>query len=140
MVSGGAVVERESLFSVAWEVGKSNPQTILHAVDGDGGSLCGSLTADGLALIEGARWSSDLAGHRCRPCQLVGEPGPSPIVQLAADARELHERLLRIAQALALCEEVLGDAYDRMAKADQAASARVTAEECRTFAERLNSL
>jgi hypothetical protein len=37
-------------------------------------------------------------------------------------------------------EGVLGDAYDRVEKAEDAARARVTADECRAFAERLHSL
>ena len=139
-MDGGALVERESVFDVASEVGSPDRRTILHAVDGDGASLCGLVTAGALFRIEGAGWSSGLPGYRCRPCQLVGEAAHSPVLRLAADTRELHERMLRIVRALAVAEAVLGDAYDRIANANDAARARLAAAECLAFAERLDSL
>ena len=45
---------------------------VLHAVNGDGSSMCDARTADELMLIEGADWAtSDLTGARCRVCQVI---------------------------------------------------------------------
>ena len=70
----------------------------------------------------------------------ISEAEHSALARLATDAHELRDRLLRIVGALAMAKGALGDAYDRAEKTEDAASARVTADACRAFAERLHSL
>jgi hypothetical protein len=70
----------------------------------------------------------------------TGDDAGACIPHLLEEERELQSRLQRVTVALALCEEVLGDAFDRIANRQAAARARRTAEECRAFAARLRTL
>lgn len=70
----------------------------------------------------------------------TGDDAGADVARLLEEARELQARLHRVAVALALCEEVLGDALDRTANRQAADRARMMAEYCRTFAAGLEKL
>ena len=42
----------------------------VHAIDGDGASLCGELGEDALVQIDDLRWSDIARDHRCGRCQI----------------------------------------------------------------------
>ncbi len=43
----------------------------VHAIDGDGGSLCGRLRAGAVVQIDGLQWADIAREHRCVHCQLL---------------------------------------------------------------------
>ena len=47
------------------------PQVGVHAIDGDGGSLCGLLEAGAAAQIDSLFWSDIAVVNRCQHCQLL---------------------------------------------------------------------
>jgi hypothetical protein len=55
-----------------------NDSPVVHAIDGDGSSLCDSVEAGGLAQIDSFLWPDVPAGRRCADCQtrlrLYGAP------------------------------------------------------------------
>ena len=68
---------------------------------------------------------------------------------LVSDAQELHERLRRVSIALSITEDMIAEAYERIADVHRddggqerlhARLARMTAQECRQFAKRLDEL
>jgi hypothetical protein len=70
----------------------------------------------------------------------AGDDVDADVARLVEQASELRERLRRTTLALELCEEALGDIFDRMANRDAKVRARITARECRAFAARLAAL
>jgi hypothetical protein len=74
---------------------------------------------------------------------------PAELLRLTDEAQLLHDRLRRVVVALALTEEVLADQFERFATQGgargterrlEAKRARESAEECRTFAVRLDEI
>lgn len=47
------------------------PDAAVHAVDGDGESLCGRVSAAELRPIDGTFWEEIPRDRRCRRCQLL---------------------------------------------------------------------
>ena len=76
---------------------------------------------------------------------------PTGLQHLVEEATELRERLHRIAVALSITEDMVADAFDRLARKTgpgpetasrrmQAQRARATADECRHFAQHLDDV
>jgi hypothetical protein len=74
---------------------------------------------------------------------------PTGLQHLAEEAQVLRERLHRIAIALSITEDMVADAYDRLARTNttgtgvmrqRAKRARTTAEDCRSFAQLIDDL
>ena len=78
------------------------------------------------------------------------DPGhPTGLQHLTEEAQELRERLHRIAIALSITEDMVADAYERLARThatgtgvmrQRAKRARTTAEDCRAFAQLIEDL
>jgi hypothetical protein len=80
--------------------------------------------------------------------QPMGRPPPG-LRHLVDEAQELRERLHRVAIALSITEDMVSEAFERLANADcdgeadyrhKAHLARATADVCRTCAQRLDEL
>jgi hypothetical protein len=74
---------------------------------------------------------------------------PTGLQHLVEEAQELRDRLHRIAVALSITEDMVADAYDRLARTEatgvpalrqQAKRARTTANDCRAFAQLIDDL
>ena len=86
---------------------------------------------------------------------LMVEPAgahPTGLQHLVEEATELRDRLHRITVALGITEDMIADAFEAMARRQEAAgaesaamllqarAARATAEECRRFARHLDDV
>lgn len=78
-------------------------------------------------------------------------PAPLDLRHLVAEARELRERVHRVAVALSITEDMTAEAYRKLADADaddatatgyrgRARRSSATADACRTFARTLDEL
>jgi hypothetical protein len=74
---------------------------------------------------------------------------PTGLQHLVEEAQELRERLHRVAVALSITEDMVADAYERLATTQtvgsgvmrqRAKDARTTAEDCRAFVQLMDDL